>query len=68
MWYFFMPQGVLHPLHAWSGPARQGTKLNWYGVEDTNIQKVPYLFPGRGEVPTLLMTLDRLAYGLGCAL
>ena len=19
MWYFFMPQGVLHPLHAWSG-------------------------------------------------
>ena len=57
MWYFFVFQGVLHPLHAWS---RVPTSVHWYGVENTNIQKVLSTFPGRGKVPALLRTLDRV--------
>ena len=49
MLYFFISQGYLHPLHAWS---RVPSSVHWYGVENTNIQKVLYTFPGRGEVPT----------------
>ena len=59
MWYFFISQGDLNlSMH---GPGSQLTKFKKFtGVENTNIQKVPYTFPGRGEVPAFLRALDRV--------
>ena len=57
MLYFFISQGDLHPLHAWS---RVPSSVHWYGVDNTNIQKVLFTFPGRGEVRALHRTLDRV--------
>ena len=43
------------------GPGSQLTTFKKFtGVENTNIQKVMFTFPGRGEVPALLRALDRV--------
>ena len=49
MWYFFMPQGVLHPLHAWSGAPGPLAKPKLTSKHIANIA-YPNPSPGSGTV------------------